>query len=730
MRCKYCNQRLGFTLLLSGQSYCSEEHRQLHLKGSATEAFERLRTSFIDPPPKKPLTRSATTEEPAPVQPKEEHLPEPTAEAAKAAENITPTVQIASLADAVHEAHESGRPSAPSAAAPGSSGDQAASAPSEVEEPVFAAVISRMSRQEDVAIGSALPFPLFPQVSQPSPDEVLSVVGQASWIQVPQGYPPVAVSASATLVLDTNPASFIALPIGEPCAGEGPASPQDIAAIPPPSGNPALPSAEVESSPARGFAFVASRPLSPASDIPWRPRLGNGPAELLLSGTLDPDEIPRVRIESPASPKNWGELASCPGIAGNSGIAPPPVESSTTPSLLPTTVVPCRRVDVRPEQPRPFVLASATYARPLVLDSKSIVQAEPGLAEIASPWVGVDVALQFEETSGPRQPALARVPFAGAVISPARPSALNYPALAIQASPESGDSPAFRLLGLLLQQPAPGMHQFVQTRPLSSEPCRLPVRASEREWALSAAYLHPSLPSPWSLITWSRSVSISIPARAPSSLQTHAAFQIHPWTGAVQSLRPLSASRRWHRLKPLRPRAAGPAWSQAAPAQASVLPRTVEPVPPGAAGTEPLVISKLRVEPPSMSAFPLALTQVGSDSESGLRACGPSSADALKLDFAGIAPYALPGHWEPQVAFRIEQPALRAQHHGPEGPAPCPPQWTWDAIPPASAVGNVETFAFLKRSVWSLTTRPALGAPAGLKPSGSEALIPFSKSLA
>ena len=56
MRCKHCNKRLAVAALLKGQfSFCCDEHRELYLKSEAAQALERLRDSFGDLAPKKPL---------------------------------------------------------------------------------------------------------------------------------------------------------------------------------------------------------------------------------------------------------------------------------------------------------------------------------------------------------------------------------------------------------------------------------------------------------------------------------------------------------------------------------------------------------------------------------------------------------------------------------------------------------------------------------------------------
>ena len=56
MRCKHCNKRLAFATLLKGHFlFCCDEHRELFVNSEAAEFLERLRSSFEDLAPKKPL---------------------------------------------------------------------------------------------------------------------------------------------------------------------------------------------------------------------------------------------------------------------------------------------------------------------------------------------------------------------------------------------------------------------------------------------------------------------------------------------------------------------------------------------------------------------------------------------------------------------------------------------------------------------------------------------------
>ena len=91
---------------------------------------------------------------------------------------------------------------------------------------------------------------------------------------------------------------------------------------------------------------------------------------------------------------------------------------------------------------------------------------------------------------------------------------------------------------------APAMPLWSSTRPLWREARRLPVTVSERQSALERGVLAPLSPSPLSLVTWSQSLSISIPACNPSNLGGPAPIGVSAIQGRPQALRPWSPSRR------------------------------------------------------------------------------------------------------------------------------------------------------------------------------------------
>jgi len=752
MRCKYCNERLGITKVLFGQSFCSEEHQQLYNHGEASESVERLRASFADPLPKKPLTPKPSAPEQAPAAEtaqtgektetteQVQEVAEKAQEVAEKAEpEAAPSIQIASLADALENSRGSELPRGPFSSEPGSSSDEprAPGAITDAEEPMFAAVRSpEVHKYESAEIETAPaipsvsrlapPAPAAPSPAAPSPADVLSVLGQASWLSVPEGYPPVVVSDSATLVLDSSPAQFITIPIGEPCPGDGPAFPQASGAIEPPSRYPALPSWETRPSQADGSSFIAPPPQSSARDLSGKPVPGKGPGELSLAGPLIPEgSVPEgilVRLGPLPMARNWQALPGFQSVAAKPRVGAPPMELYVAPAPLPAAIVP-RRILYAGEPATPRVLALATAPSPLapardvILPSRSdVFPSQPNIGESSFAWLTTEVASRLPEISGTRPQAPTGLPVASDCLPLMRSKATNYPATRVEPVAEAALTPAVRLLPSTRLRVMPAMPRSTRTRPLFDEARRLPASTPQRQWAANA-YLHPSLPSPWSLVTWSRSISVSIPARVPSNLETHAPLALTPIVGRVQSLRPLSASRRQHRLIPLMPEAGGPAWSHRSPSQALLLEPTIEPVRPGSQGTGPLHISKVRVQPASMPALPLAQSHFQPVSWIGLTPSGLVPGAALRLASRNLGHSGPDTYWELITESGVLLPEFSAGPRPPRiGPAPGRAKVSLDPIPPQPIIGAVDTFSSLQRLVWSLSTQLPAAAPPTLRP--------------
>ena len=278
--------------------------------------------------------------------------------------------------------------------------------------------------------------------------------------------------------------------------------------------SPVLPDRQPDRRPARVFApppqFPDYRPF-------WEGRQGSGPALPPLTGILRPQRDV-TRLTPPASHGNFGMLSSFPFFVAEPTNPAPPKEFAVVPeSPLETTITPRYTVPIEKALQTPLALSLTSASSPLTLDSTTAVRSEPSLSDVHCTWLWIAVASQLPRATAIPVSKAAGFSMAADVIPIGYSSASNYPPPVETASPVTSPLP-FLLLSRPSSMDAPVMPFWSTTRPLSREAYRLPTAASQQESDQSVAYLHPSLPSPMSLVTWSQSLAISIPARNPSNL--------------------------------------------------------------------------------------------------------------------------------------------------------------------------------------------------------------------
>ena len=737
MNCQYCNKRLGIIQRLKGQSFCSAEHQELHFGLS----FERLRASVAEFTPDKPepdqsrakpepaaagVDQSVANGEPAkakleqpqanpapappPAQqerPQAELVAELQLHAAKAPQEASPALEIVSLVEAVGTATGVDLPEAPFLPELPSRQDQAAySLKSYTAEPVFATVgtVQLPVNTTHKPLLRASPS-LVLDVSPAQPRiEIAPVASQAAWRPVPQGYPPVIVSASATLLLDSNEAKLIALPMGEPRRGKGPIPPPQSSAMETPLRQPLLPSRQADLRPAEVCVLSARPPQAPACDPLWNGSQGSGPGLPQLAGILRPQRDV-VRLVPPVTPANSGELPSFPFFVQAPAVPVPSAQIIVAPaSYFEPTITP--RSTIGSETPltsRGLMLPEA--GSPLALYSTTPLPSEPSLSEVHYEWLLIAVASQTPRAATVLPPGFTGLSAAAVPIPLACSSATNYPAGVPTAPAVTGTIPYLLSTGPT-SLAAPAMPAWSGTRPLALEPRRLPSPVSEQEYIQSAAYLHPSLPSPLSLVTWSQSLAVSIPARNPSNLGRPAPLGVSANPGRTQALRPWSPSRREYRPTPLLPQPSRVVWAPAEPMQATLRPPVIKPIRPGSQGTAPPCLATVRPQPASMPVLPVVSAPLEIDLEAGNAPfCASSFEDTLKvvgIDMAQGAPAtdpALPAESSTVLpSFSASQPVPAIAL----APGSSHRVW-WSAMPPVQTVGTVEPFSALRRLAWSLT---------------------------
>jgi hypothetical protein len=706
MRCQYCDKRLGITKLLKGDTFCSLDHQELYLNAQAEAAYERLVESAEYSSIKK-LKSVLSEEKPEPEQANSAEVPqaEPQVETAAQENEPTAALEIASLADAVERTAASELRSAPFlpdlpavAVQPASRRPAAELTSATVQLPVS-------STQQAPALTSSV---LVVDASPVQPSvEVTPAASQPTWPSVPQGYPPVIVSSSATLVLDPSGADLIPLSVGKPSPGERPARlPQTLAIASPPR-HPQLPSWQPERNlNPEASVLLANPPQGVACEIPWLPRLGSGyalpPLESFLSSQAEMIRIiPSAGLESSGSLPSWSMPSSSFFAVGPEMVAPPAALRAAPAAHLPASLIPRHELGSRkaPSTSDAFLFTIAPSQ--LGADYTTPLRDDPP-AQIRSAWQETAIDSRIPSVSTAPKPAPPGLDVAAEAI-PLEPSIAAAPPAPVETTAAVTSTGSFLLLSNPLALAEPGMPVSSAARQLRPEPSELQAPGGEEQDVPGLANLHPSLPSPWSLVTWSQSLSISIPARKRSDLSRPAQIALSARPGNVDVLPPSSPSRRGQRLTPLKPQPNEVVWMPAAPVVASLRPSTIEPISPGNEGTAPPTLVTVRIQAASMPVRPRAFSPFGAERGIGPVALRPSS-DALTLaciDMAhGISNSTCGLRSEPGTAL----PTLSFERHAFSiALAPSSQGIEWGPIPGDQSGSTVQPFSAVKRSAGATT---------------------------
>lgn len=715
MVCQYCNKKLGMIQRLKGLQFCCLEHQELHFGLS----FERLRESVTEvtiPKPKqlrvdaKQDLAEAQAEKTQTIAGQPPADPVAELQVTESTEETSPTLEIASLVEAVGTDSVSDLPETASFLPELPSRQDQPAIPLktyDVEELVSASVQLPASPAPEPLLRASRSLVLEVSPAQPSA-EVTPITSQATWLPVPQGYPPVVVSATATLLLDSNGAKMIPLRMGEPYRGQGPVPPPQNVSIETPLPQPRLPSRQTGGDPGSIFA---PPPQASAYQPFWKGRLGSHPPLPQVTGILRPQRD-LVRLVPPFVYENFGALSSFTSFAAEPYVAVQPAEPRVAPpALLEGTINPRRAMSAgkSPLASRVFALPKASNALPVALVSP--VRSEPSFSQLDAAWLRSEVGSQL-----PRVAAVSRPAPIG--LNPAADSAPLGWASATSLPPSVATAPSVPspLPTLLLSKPpsvtAPVMQFWSSTRALWREACYLPSSVSEQEWIESAAHLLPSLPSPMSLVTWSHSLSVSIPARSPSNLGGPAPVGVSAVRGCPCALRPLPPSRRGHRITPLLPRPNGVSWTPVAPMTAAQREVAIQPIAPGGEGTAPPSLAPVRVQAAAMTVRPPASATFEIEPVNGLAVFGTALQDTLKVASIDNAPGSSNVAWSLRAESGTVLPAFSNQRQTfAIAVAPSNDKVWGGAIPAVQPAGQIESFSALNRLAWSLTTSlPGAGA--------------------
>jgi hypothetical protein len=609
MRCKYCHKRLNIAKLLKGQSFCSDEHQGLFSTPEATVALERLRSSFADPASKKPLPQKQSPGRAEPDQAEQssptEGWAEPSPINAQAASPIQAMVGKVLEETASAETVEGVTITEEMTVEEATAEDWSAPLLTVAAEPMPVGRALPVGPAFDVTLAEPTfrPLDITPELStsptsaEPAPVDLASVARQGRWADVPKGYPPIIISDSAKLLLDSPATEPLPLAMSQPST---------VLA------DPVLQLDAVMSSSLESRLSISLRADNEDSS---EPGLGSAPASPAPACHLTSEAQQGIEPEL-ARPTDWLQPAA------HVERMPPAANRQRWLSLLSI-----RRFS--PLVNTPFVPKQllATPAGPILrtqrwqLQKNQEAQAARHELALASTlcamnWtLRLDVELGGVEASSwrlfaadrPELPRTSRAqPFTSVGMKPARypvPVSCQIAASLPQtqeSAPWIAAAVPFLLLTQTLSLGEPDIQLSTASSQLSAEARRLPKSVSERRAALSAAHLQPSRPSPLSLVTWSRSLLISIPASRPSNLGRAAAIRASTNEGRVDALRPWPPNRRGYLPRPSLPRPMGNTWAPAAPMWASLTAPTIKPIRPGSEGTVPPRLVAVRVQPAAM----------------------------------------------------------------------------------------------------------------------------------
>ena len=259
----------------------------------------------------------------------------------------------------------------------------------------------------------------------------------------------------------------------------------------------------------------------------------------------------------------------------------------------------------------------------------------------------------------------------------------------------------YLLLRQTLSVVEPAMRLSAVTILLDRQPQRPAESFREQQVACSVGHLQPSRPSPFSLVTWSRSLSISIPDSRATNLAKPATIAMAASEGYAQALRWWTPSRRGYRINPSLPQITATIPAPFAPMHASIRLPSPKPIRPGREGTEPPRLVAVRVQPAAMpvrqqrSPLPASIPGIGLSLCPGI---------ALGLGCVDAGNPASSWTWELRTGIDTVLPGLETIKSTPAiSWAPYGEQGWQRPILPATSHSSVHPFPHLKRLSRSVT---------------------------
>lgn len=561
---------------------------------------------------------------------------------------------------------------------------------SPVAEPISTVIEGPTTTARDLLSRGS--WPVVVDISAKSTVDAGTLGANPTWGDVPPGYPPVIVSGSATLVLDSKAAGFVPLPPGECCPGTGPARLFANDAIEPPAREPELPLTQLDQRSAPDLPALLERPFA-ASEL-RQPRQWFGTILPVPMDALIP-ECPVVRRFAVAR-QEYGGVPPASAFA----VVASPAAMGWNAVVTPGAHLPAATMLRRPQNSEEMgsISGSLGLANTNSRGTTDLVGAiAGGSASIVEtyPWVEFEVDGWRPQTSTVRPQIPQGLPADTNTITVGHSIATFTPPTIDTAAAEVTVAPCLHSTQLSIG--APSLPQSSEPLPLQGGARPLPVAVDESQYAKAITHLQPSLPSPWSLITWAPSLAISIPAAERSILGTAAQVEAIANQGTVEGLRPWSPGQRCYRLMPSLPQPGVIASMPEAPAQAPVQLLAMKSLAPGSEGTSPPDLASVRVQPVSMSvlalkAFPgprvleIVPPLSGLSLEDGIQLTGAFQNHlGIFSDLHAECPAVLPA-FVPNQAAHAPRPVPSNDRIWGE---PIPPDKALDPIKPFSAVHRV-----------------------------------------
>jgi hypothetical protein len=406
MYCQYCNQRLSIFKLLSGQPFCSKEHRELYLNTQSKDAIKRLLSSFSEEDAsKQPLKPTAppTSDAPAPAgTPVTFSVPEPSVPKPLTEVALVPRQQQPALEAPANDPPEASFIPQPLPAPRNRPATLIAKTVTQEPTAQVRLPVSPSPKQAPLESPVELAEPQARAEAEAEPEPPLAVMTplgldipaaslplEASPVTSvpvePEENPPSIVSITVRRVVVVREAGLLSLPAGDAHPSETAAvvpEPEEIAVAPAP---PALVASETECTPDASAPDVLTPPPPATAQIVWPEQLDANslPAPPASVGSLRPRAAAPRTPAPAASPETHAELGAVAAILDLSQLA------SASTSLLVTASAP-RLTAVEPCLPSQWEAATGSRSIAATATLFPVRISAPAAAWATDPTVAAD----------------------------------------------------------------------------------------------------------------------------------------------------------------------------------------------------------------------------------------------------------------------------------------------------------------------------------------------------